>query len=210
MARLHAVFALGTSMLLVAACAQMEETTQQMTEMVPGMGVDASASAEETQPPFGGDANVAYAQALWQALEERQLVGEAAILTYPYEGTQPHGKVLEFLEDELTLGGNTGLVMVKRNYVGDQDPEELEHAVLADRMRFLDSITIMYQREDGYDADNANWYWAKYQPDGSLATNPNGMELAGRVAKGADQGCIACHQTAPGNDYIYTYDRPAQ
>lgn len=36
------------------------------------------------------------------------------------------------------------------------------------------------------------------------------MALAGRVAKGADQGCIACHQTAEGGDYVYTHDRFVQ
>ena len=29
---------------------------------------------------------------------------------------------------------------------------------------------------------------------------------AGRIAKGADQGCIACHQSAPGGDYLYVTD----
>ena len=62
-------------------------------------------------------------------------------------------------------------------------------------------------REAGYDDDNENWFWAKYLPDGSLDKNPKGMELAGRVAKGADMGCIACHSAAPGDDYLYVNDR---
>jgi hypothetical protein len=62
----------------------------------------------------------------------------------------------------------------------------------------------MYQREAGYDADNQNWFWAKYKPDGSLHKNPKGMQLAGRVAKGKPKGCISCHKVAPGGDYIFT------
>ena len=64
----------------------------------------------------------------------------------------------------------------------------------------------MFQRAEGYDPENQNWYWAKYLADGSLDRNEQGMQLAGRVAKGADQGCIACHSGAPGDDYLYTFD----
>ena len=62
----------------------------------------------------------------------------------------------------------------------------------------------MFQREDGYDSDNQNWFWAKFTPDGGLDKNPKGMMLAGRVAKGKPKGCIACHTAAPGGDYIFT------
>ena len=54
-----------------------------------------------------------------------------------------------------------------------------------------------------YDPDNQNWFWAKYLPNGSLDKNPKGMQLAGRVAKGADAGCIACHAGADGGDYMF-------
>lgn len=166
-------------------------------------------SAEETKPPFSGEANVKYARALWDKLAEMRLVGANSIVTYPYEGTQPHGKVLEYLETRLTFEGHTSIVMVKKNYMGDAEPEELEHQVLENRLAKLDSVTVMLQREDGYDRSHDNWFWAKYKPDGSLAANPKGMRLAGRVAKGADQGCIACHQAAPGEDYVFTHDRLA-
>jgi hypothetical protein len=73
-----------------------------------------------------------------------------------------------------------------------------------DPSKHLGAVTVMFKREDGYDADNQNWFWAKYLPDGSLDKNPKGMQLAGRVAKGADAGCIACHSTAEGDDYLFT------
>jgi hypothetical protein len=57
--------------------------------------------------------------------------------------------------------------------------------------QYLGAITVMYQRKEGYDPENNNWFWAKYKPDGSLDKNPKGMALAGRVAKGMPQGCIA-------------------
>ncbi len=62
----------------------------------------------------------------------------------------------------------------------------------------------MFQREEGYDADNRNWFWVKYLPDGSLDKNPAGMALAGMVGKNADAGCIACHRGDP--DYLFTTD----
>lgn len=167
-------------------------------------------SAAEIKPPFSGEANVNYALGLWKKLAEDRLVGPASIITYPYEGTPPHGKVLEYLETEVTYEGHTGLVIVKKNYGGDAEPEELEHAVLEDRLGHLGAVTVMFRREDGYDPDHQNWFWAKYKPDGSLDTNPKGMKLAGRVAKGKDMGCIACHQGADGGDYIFAHDRFAE
>ena len=62
----------------------------------------------------------------------------------------------------------------------------------------------MFKREKGYDPESKNWFWAKYKPDGQLFVNPKGMQLAGRVAKGKPKGCIACHQAAPGGDFVFT------
>jgi len=58
----------------------------------------------------------------------------------------------------------------------------------------------MFKREAGYDEENRDWFWAKYLPDGALDRNPAGIELAGRVAKGMDAGCIACHTALGGED----------
>lgn len=170
----------------------------------------AEKSAAETDPPFSGQANVEYASALWDAMEDANLVGEDSIVTYPYEGQAPHGKVLEYLETEFSFAGQTDTLIVKKNYAGEGEVEELEHAILNDRMQHLDSVTIMFRREAGYDPDHQNWFWAKYAPSGALDTNPKGMALAGRVAKGADAGCIACHQPAEGGDYIFSHDKFAQ
>ena len=57
-----------------------------------------------------------------------------------------------------------------------------------------------------YDAENADWFWVKYKADGSLDVNPKGALLAGRVVKGGDKGCIACHKGA-GPDMLFTRDR---
>lgn len=83
---------------------------------------------------------------------------------------------------EATIGGHTGTLIVKRNY-GLKGVEE--GAVLMNPSKHLGTTTVMFKRESGYDADNNGWFWAKYLPDGSLDKNIKGMQLAGRVAKGA-------------------------
>lgn len=165
-----------------------------------------AANADEL--PFSGPDSVAYADDLWGALQEAKLVGKDSIQSFPYEGNPPHGVWLTNLETRITVNGHTGEVLVKKNYgpSADADPTE----IMTDRMKHLGAVTVMFKREAGYDSDNQNWFWAKYLPDGSLDKNPKGMQLAGRVAKGANQGCIACHAAAPGGDYIFSHDRLAE
>ena len=37
-------------------------------------------------------------------------------------------------------------------------------------------------------------------------SNPKGMKLAGRVAKGMPAGCISCHLSADDGDYLFFND----
>ncbi len=161
-----------------------------------------STTAVQSQmAPFGGEDDVAYAKALWAALEKDRMVGSDTINTFPYEGTEPHGFVLETFYTTATVNGHSGEVIVKRNY-GPKDVEV--ETVQANRGKHLGAVTVMFKREAGYDADNKDWFWAKYLPDGSMDKNPKGMMLAGKVAKGAKKGCIACHTGAPGDDMVFT------
>ncbi len=151
--------------------------------------------------PFGTDGDAAYAALLWNVMEQSKLVGDGMIRALPYQGSEPHGMMLETFYTTATIKGHTGDLVVKRNF----GPAGVSaDTVLSDPGKHLGSITVMFRREDGYDADNQNWFWVKYLPDGTLDKNPKGMRLAGRVAKGADKGCIACHSLA--GDYIYTTD----
>ena len=151
--------------------------------------------------PFGTNADADYAMKIWAAMEEMKLSGDGMIRSFPYEGVEPHGMMLETFYSNATIDGHTGDLIVKRNY----GPEGVGlNEVLADPDTHLAALTVMYRREEGYDADNENWFWVKYLPDGTLDKNPDGMRLAGRVAKGADAGCIACHSGA--GDYVFTSD----
>ena len=75
--------------------------------------------------------------------------------------------------------------------------------VLDDPDELLAEVTIMFRRADGYAPQSGNWFWAKYLPDGSLDQAPDETPLAGRVT-----GCIQCHQSAPGEDQLFTTDAP--
>lgn len=154
-------------------------------------------------PPFGTEADLEYVDQLWQALADAGLVGDGTILSMPYQGREPHGAILEYFEQTVSVQDHEELAIVKKNYRGEQLSRE---QVLADPDEYLESITVMYRREQGYDPDNQNWFWSKHNPDGSLQTNPEGMQLAGRVGKGMNMGCIPCHSAAPGDDYVYSYD----
>jgi len=154
-------------------------------------------------PPMGSDEDIADSKAVWDALKKARLVGPRAEKAKLYMGTPPHGKVLELQDSKITVNGHSGLVIVKKNYGG---PGVSPKSVGANRAKYLKAVTVMFKREKGYDADDKDWFWAKYKPDGSLHVKEKmGMDiqLAGRVAKGKKQGCISCHQGAPGGDFVF-------
>ena len=160
-------------------------------------GLAGSAGAQE----FGTEADATYADLLWQVMEASKLVGDGAIMATPYEGGPPHGVMLETFYTKATIDGHTGDLIVKRNY----GPEGVSaDEVLADPAGHLGAVTVMFRREAGYDADNQDWFWVKYLPDGTLDKTPNGASMAGRVAKGGETGCIACHSGV--DDYVFTSD----
>jgi len=158
----------------------------------------------QAAPPFGGKDDVKYSQKLWKKMEKANLVGEDATISHPYEGQPPHGKVLDTIYSHLKMRGNGEKpVIIKRNY----GAKELSTEDVANNpKKYLKAVTVMYKR-DGYDPDNKDWFWVKYKPDGSLHTNPKDMKLAGRVAKGMNKGCIACHKAADGGDYVFGTNR---
>ena len=106
--------------------------------------------------------------------------------TKMYEGTQPHGALLTTY---VSLGArqaiekkkgkfSQGAIIVKENYTPD---------------RTLAAITVMYKAK-GYNREAGDWFWAKYNPDGSI-------DKEGKVA-----GCINCHADKADNDWVFTGD----
>ena len=92
----------------------------------------------------------------------------------------------------------------------------------------LESITVMYKTK-GFNPNANDWYWVKYNPDGSVANKPIEPEQivgqtvvdpagtqytqAARVTapptklNGRIQSCIQCHQRAGGGDLVFFNDR---
>jgi len=171
------------------------------------IGLTPALAQEAEEVFFGGDEDVAFAEQLWRELADARLVGPAAVTSRPYEGVEPHGAILVTLQGDLTLGGHTGAVIVKNNYMG----ESVSVSSVADNPDLnLDAVTIMFRRAEGYDPDNLDWFWVKYSPDGSLQTNPAGLKLAGRIGKNPQDACIACHKFAPDDDYVFLNDQLAR
>ncbi len=150
---------------------------------------------------FGGKDDVEFAESLWKAMEGYT---DWQIKTGLYEGRSPHGKFLRSYYNIVPVNGANYHVIIKDNYGG---PEAAQETVAKAPGDYLAAVTVMVQREAGYDPENGNWFWVKYGKDGTIEKNPKGMALAGRVAKGADQGCIACHSSAKGDDYFFTNDQ---
>ena len=150
--------------------------------------------------PFGGPEDVAFAGKLWKAMTGYD---EWSLKSDIYSGNSPHGMFVRTYYNILTIDSVAYHTIVKDNYGGEgikivdvaQDPEE-----------YVVAITVMLQREPGYDEDNNDWFWVKFNAKGEVDKNPDGMMLAGKVAKGMDMGCIACHLKAKDKDYLFIND----
>ena len=150
---------------------------------------------------FGAKEDVAFADMLWKAMKGYE--------TWPmksefYTGVSPHGQVLRLYYNLVNVDGKPYHVIVKDNFGGEGATLK---AVSKSPENYLAAVTVMVQREAGYDPDNNNWFWVKYKADGTIDKNPKGMALAGRVAKGMDAGCIACHANAKDNDHFFANDK---
>ncbi len=178
------------------------------TLAVAGLLLLSMAPTTASAAPFGNPGDIAYAKKLWGAMKDNRLVGANSLHPMPYETSPPHGNIVETMDGHINFDNRHAVVIVKKNY-GKKDETTLEQ-VADNPDKYMTSITVMFKREKGYDPENKDWFWAKFLPDGSLDTNPKKMKLAGRVAKGAEKGCIACHSLAPGGDMVYVHNRYAE
>lgn len=67
-----------------------------------------------------------------------------------------------------------GTIIVKANY---------------DNNKELRNLTVM-SKISRYDTENGDWFWAMYQPDGTV------------LAEGSPGGCISCHSGMRSNDFV--------
>lgn len=153
---------------------------------------------------FGNKEDTDYAEQLWNLMKQARMVGDKAVISVPYKGSFPHGDFLDTLDGHLKVGDHDGRLIIKRNYNGEGTTREM---IASNPTRHMKAVTVMYKRERGYDTENLDWFWAKYNTGGELLVNAREIPLAGRIAKGSKAGCIACHKRAPGNDMVYINDK---
>lgn len=137
------------------------------------------AAEENIQPPTPADR--AYAEKLWSALAEAQVVGAGSLKSALFKGGGTHTEVLEYLERSTPVDGADLTAIVKKNYTARNGREATVKSVWNDRDAFLMSVTVMLKRP-GFDPEHADWFWVEYEPSGQVT-------YAGVV-----RHCIACHQ----------------
>ncbi len=105
-----------------------------------------------------------------------------------YKGTEPHGMLLttyvnKTAEEGLTSGAkelSKGSILIKENYMPDKT---------------LAAITVMDKTGAGKD----DWFWVKYNPDGTIATmemEKDGRKTTMAVAGGQQTMCAMCHASS--------------
>ena len=168
-----------TSILLVAVVAVFSPLT----------GLIAAESGSE----FGSAIDDAYAARLWAYMVDNQLVGEERIRRFPFVGSRPHGSIQEVIAAEAEIDGHTGRLIVKHNYGANEELSPKSVYATSQNENYV-ALTIMFQREEGYDQSNNDWFWAEYSPDGSILVY-QGAHLSGRAPL-----CLGCHTPLGGND----------
>ncbi len=155
----------------------------------------------EMEMPFGGEADVEFAKAVWVEMDSYH---DWHLTSDFYPGVSPHGGFLKMYYNVVTIDETPHHIIIKDNFGGEGATLETVSESPGD---YLMAVTVMLQREAGYDPDNNDWFWVKYAADGAVDKNDMGMALAGRVAKGMTMGCIACHVNAKDGDYLFVNDQ---
>ena len=162
------------------------------------VGLTQHARTVSTAERFGGPEDVKFSQQLWAAMIDARLVGKQSITAMPYKGSV-HKTILITFDSTVRVDNRTGMVIVKKMYQG---PEVSVQDVIDDPSQNLKIVAVMFKREKGYDAANQDWFYTKYDPDGTPQKNKKGKLMAGRAGK-----CIGCHQSAPSGDYVFSFSR---
>ena len=111
-----------------------------------------------------------------------------------YVGSSPHGAFLKMYLNRVAVGNPdtlpVGSIIVKENYSVDRAT--------------LMAITVMYHSK-GYNPDGGDWYWVKFNPDGTVVASS--VETGAKPIAGKVSSCIDCHSDAGGNDFTFFNDK---
>lgn len=185
---LTSVIALFMLIMLFGCEGKVEKKAAESSDEAEKMSQETKMASEKMAMPFGGEGDTEFADMVWAAMKGYE---NWVMKTDMQPGKSPHGKFVRIYYSVVNVAEKPYHTIIKDNFTPDKE---------------LAAVTIMLQREAGYDQDNNNWFWVKYNADGTVSKNDKEMALAGRVAKGMDTGCIACHKSAKDNDYVFTND----
>lgn len=164
-----------------------------VTAFLAVLSYSAYSIAAEPEESSGTAVDDAYAAKLWTYMLENKLIGDGRIRSYPFVGSRPHGSIQELTVTDAIIDGQKGRLLIKHNY-GAEEELTPRKVYSADHDEFSEPLAIMFQREEGYDAANNNWFWAEYNADGSVY-NYQGANLSGRAPL-----CLGCHTPLGGSD----------
>lgn len=149
--------------------------------------------AEDEHPVAETARNDAYAGKLWQYMIDHKLVGDDRVRSFPFEGSRSHGSIQEIVTTQATIERHQGRLIVKHNY-GAEHGLTPKSVYSAQQSQNYIALTIMFQREPGYDAANSDWFWAEYESTGVVIEH-QGAHLSGRAPF-----CLSCHTPLGGKD----------
>jgi hypothetical protein len=144
--------------------------------------------------------DVSFAEKLWQGMMGYR---DWPMSSGYYEGKSPHGAFLRMYYNVVNVNETPYHVIVKDNFGGEGATLE---TVSESPDTHLMAVTVMVQREEGYDPEHNDWYYVKYDPDGKVGMKGESMALAGRVGDGTPASCRGCHAKAGGGDYVFVND----
>lgn len=124
-------------------------------------------------------------ESLWARISEEADYKSYSFFT-DHEGEQqgqaPHGPFHRIYVNKTLLGA----LPIANGVVPDGSIIVKDNLSAAKEMT---GITVMAKIE-GYDAENSDWFWAMYSPEGEV-------RAAGKL-----DGCIGCHEGMKDNDYV--------
>ncbi len=164
-----------------------------LAAIVAALSCTALATAADDTRGAGTAEDDAYAAKLWSYMKANGLTGDGRIRSFPFVGSRPHGSIQELIVTDAVIDGRRGRLLVKHNY-GAEGALTPKSVYAAGPDKNNEPLAIMFQREEGYDPGNNDWFWAEYNPDGSVF-NYQGDNLSGRAPL-----CIGCHASLGGKD----------
>lgn len=165
--------------------------------MIAAVALMSAPDGRSSEPAlWGGAGDAREARAIWAALANAGLIGPTRTMVSPTKGEDPHGVVQQIGEGRAVVDGAARLAIVKANHRGD---DVSIPAVAAEPNRFLTGYAVMVKRAPGYDPAHRDWFWAVFNPDGTVR-EWQGRAIAGRVDTGNTDGCIGCHVKKGGAD----------